>query len=601
MKIFIFNLKNFHLYFVLLTCLIISTSTNKLNLESLISKFNSKSIFFSSLNTESFSIDNYKLENEAHKPHKTDTVIIKLESSQEQNLDATNIISNQKNFLSIKISHQFYKILSCFQKEADLAQNKKVEYDYEKIFRNFAKISPSKGEDNFLTCFQRQDYFDKTFTRKKNNFHIDLLNQSDQSFYSTEEMKLKDYYANFDIKNYIDINISEYTQAVKNFFSDFIMWNDHSYFELFFNYNQTDKKFKLTKIFIYFSYPPYMIKDLEKSGKYYFVTLIKNGLRTFDNIFIYYKSTQKIMKYTKNFKSSDKEKLTISDFNENLLNYETKVKTRKSDSIFHNTLTVTYTENLFQNFIKKLQGPTQTKLQEICFFVYQHLTEDTYVEKNEFKNYLENKYKKNKINYMFSSFIDQELSSDLSDQYFSSFVLCDEIENFKSDDEFEISYPIHFRYQPSISSDSSSTHQNAVMPHPYIELFTKNNTVSVPDLQIILLEEYFSKQNILDKDPYFTRIKREGGSKIDLFDERRIFSEEIKMKLKFVINDYNFYFSNREILIHQIPAGIGRHFWLVVILTTLFTAIGFFIILYGLIVYSVSGLVKNKVEIKDSK
>ena len=52
----------------------------------------------------------------------------------------------------------------------------------------------------------------------------------------------------------------------------------------------------------------------------------------------------------------------------------------------------------------------------------------------------------NNIYYLYSDFIDQELSSDLADQYFVSFIFCDNMDNLKvNQNTIEIKYPIIFK------------------------------------------------------------------------------------------------------------------------------------------------------------
>ena len=186
MKFSEMQLKQLLIIIITLSLVVVSISSDKMTVESLISQFKNKSIFFTSLNSDSFSIDHYKLENEAHKPHKTDTVVIKLESTNSENKNEYENNINPKNYLSILVSHQFYKIFSCYQKGADQAENNKLKYQYEMIFSKFVKISSDSKGDNFSTCFKRQDYFDRSFTRKKNNMHIDLLNINDKTFYTND-------------------------------------------------------------------------------------------------------------------------------------------------------------------------------------------------------------------------------------------------------------------------------------------------------------------------------------------------------------------------------------------------------------------------------
>jgi hypothetical protein len=575
--------KHFTIYviFIFFFLIITKLKATKLTQEIFKSKFNSKSIYFSTLNNEKdFSIDNYNLNMEALKPHKTDTVIIKLDTGNTEDLDL-------RNSMSIQISHQYYNILSCFNSE-------NLKNSYDNIFNKFVKFT-----QNNLSCYKHKDYFDKKSTRKLDNLNMNLLNRED---YTVEEIKNDYYFSKLNLKKHINIDLVEYTSQIKYFFSDFIMWNEYTSFELSFVFNEESKTFVINKIFVYFSYPPYLYNTLEKTGKYYFITLIKNGLKLFDNIFIYYRNIQKLMKFTYNHRGEGKEKLSFVDFADTQLNYPVEVETKKYESLFHNILTLKFPLNLIDSYVKKLKLKLgNNNINDICFFVYQHLTEDTYVEKNELMNYLEEKHK-DKILFHHSEFIEQELSSDLTEQFYTSFIVCDQISNFQNEFKYEIKYPIHFRYQPTLSKNIPTNHQNVFLPHPYIDILPKNNTVTIPELNVVLFEEYFYKNNVLEKENYFVKRKKSTNFKDEIYDERKMFFDEVISKYKYFINDYNLYTFNKENLQFLIPAGKQSHLTLVAIVTTIVSLVGFVIILYSLLIYSLkSSKKKNSINFNKIK
>ena len=234
-------------------------------------------------------------------------------------------------------------------------------------------------------------------------------------------------------------------------------------------------------------------------------------------------------------------------------------------------MSLNFKEQTLNNFYNKLFN------NEICFLIHYILTEDVYIERNEFLKRFEeilqshgiNKtlIKENiKYNLIASKFIEQELSSDLSEQAYFSFVICtnkfilDILNN-------TISFTIHFRYQPSLNSNSNKTHKSTIMPQPFI--FISNDNIS-------------NKKEILHEIIYKNNIFKEGKNTTD---KLRIFEEEIKNKKINIINQVRILNDNYQELIHQIPVGQKKYFLVVTFITVVTSFCGFFIIFMGVMNY----------------
>jgi hypothetical protein len=545
-------IKYFFFYFVFLKKILCSEAKI-----SFFDNFINTSIYFTSLNNDdNFSLDNYKLEYEFIKPHRTDTVVLKLE----KDIRKLKLLKHVK--MNMLITSSFYKITACTDIE-----NK------DKIFHHFSKYVEILNEKT--TCYIRQVYFEPI--KKSDNSHNNIMFEKYQSPSNF----------NFIPQNILDFSFEEYFTIIKKYFSEFIMWNNNCYYEMNFFYNPKLNKFSLDKIFVYFSSKIH--EKFNNQENFYFISLIKNKEEVFNNIFIFYRFFSKQMKWTKNYLERGNEKIEFIDYSDQFSNYEINISTKKKESIFHNMISLEFNKNVFQNLISKDE--------ETCMFIYQHITEDVYIEKNEFLNFLYLKHEHNKIQYKFSFFIDQEISSDLSEQYYLTFLICDNLENFLLNEEsskYGINYPIHFRYQPSIYSNSSKIEN--VLPHPYIEFLAKNRTI-VPDLSTILLQ-YLNSDNLINKDMYYVKIKRdnEDDTIYELYDERKIFSDEVNFKIKHIIQNYNYFSLNKINFNHLIPAGKQNHFYIVLIGTLVVTLLGFLIICYALIYFMTASLAKRSIE-----
>ena len=171
-----------------------------------------------------------------------------------------------------------------------------------------------------------------------------------------------------------------------------------------------------------------------------------------------------------------------------------------------------------------------------------------------------------KYNLYASNFIEQELSSDLSEQAYFSFILCtnkDILDILNN----TLSYTIHFRYQPSLNINSNKTHQLTIMPQPFVYIL--NNQENNP-------------KNFLDEMLYNNNIFKEEKN---LNDNLKIFEEEIMNKKMRIINQVNILNDNYYNLIHEIPAGQKKYFLIVTFITVLTSFTGFFIIFWGVMKY----------------
>jgi hypothetical protein len=216
---------------------------------------------------------------------------------------------------------------------------------------------------------------------------------------------------------------------------------------------------------------------------------------------------------------------------------------------------------------------------DICYLIHYILTEDVYIERNEFmtrfKEILESHGIKgdslNKIKYNLyaSKFIEQELSSDLSEQAYFSFIFCADKKIMKLLNN-TISYTIHFRYQPSLKTNSSKTHQTVVMPQPFFSVSSGDST----DEKIFMdeINVFYGQNGMKDKD--------------------KLFKEEIKIKKLKIINQVNILNDNYKQLIHEIPGGQMKYFWNITLTTSVVSIVGFLIIFRGVMNY-ISGDYKS--------
>ena len=392
---------------------------------------------------------------------------------------------------------------------------------------------------------ERLEYFDEYLNEEKNisykNYWNALINN---------EKNINSNYT-LEIEQLLNNNLLEINNAIKDSYNKIGKWCKDNSYELFFIYDKKKSKFVINKIFVYY------IKNETKS------TLINLNQIKFENILI--EQGDKIYNNF-NFKKY-LEHITYINNTE----YNIKISTNKKDSIYHNMMSLKFDEKTLNKYYNN------TIDNNICIIIHYILTEDVYIEKNEFLKRFEeiliskgiNKTLiKNNIKYNLyaSNFIEQELSSDLSEQAYFSFILCtnkDILDILNN----TLSYTIHFRYQPSLNINSNKTHQLTIMPQPFVYIL--NNQENNP-------------KNFLDEMLYNNNIFKEEKN---LNDNLKIFEEEIMNKKMRIINQVNILNDNYYNLIHEIPAGQKKYFLIVTFITVLTSFTGFFIIFWGVMKY----------------
>jgi hypothetical protein len=395
------------------------------------------------------------------------------------------------------------------------------------------------------------------------------------------------------------------------------------------NKNENFNKFILTKIFIYFLQTPKLEletdyinkinlnyasfksfkanKKSEKNKKNsnnnnnnpindqalninnnrnYYISLIQT-YQNFENIFIDYKILNKKIKYTKDFYGKKNPKISIKQ-----ISHKNKTSsliknfyTLQRESIFHNKLTCLIDLNIYKKEI--LETNSNNK---ICILIYFHLTEDIYIEKNELKLHLQNTHKNFEQFFFFSEEIDQEISSDISKQYFISFSFCGKKDLFNSEIfknnidvyNFKIEIPVHFRYQPPLYHIS---HQEVFLNLPLIDLV-------IQESQNFNLEKVLINRGFFKMENFSLKKFDEKKEKIKFKDILRFyFSKEINERLKW-LNEINLIFENLDEIRHFIPVAQMQDFYFVMFGTFISAFIGFFIVLFGVINYKI----KEKID-----
>ena len=250
---------------------------------------------------------------------------------------------------------------------------------------------------------ERLEYFDEYLNEEKNisykNYWNALINN---------EKNINSNYT-LEIEQLLNNNLLEINNAIKESYNKIGKWCKDNSYELFFIYDKKKSKFVINKIFVYY------IKNETKS------TLINLNQIKFENILI--EQGDKIYNNF-NFKKY-LEHITYINNTE----YNIKISTNKKDSIYHNMMSLKFDEKTLNKYYNN------TIDNNICIIIHYILTEDVYIEKNEFLKRFEeiliskgiNKTLiKNNIKYNLyaSNFIEQELSSDLSEQAYFSFILC---------------------------------------------------------------------------------------------------------------------------------------------------------------------------------
>ena len=472
----------------------------------------------------------------------TEYLILKYENS----LNNHEISYNNK--ISLYLNSKFYHNI--------ISLDTKNKMDFYTLKNNFLSATTSlhskiidpytiiEDENHFI--LERLEYIDENLNLedKKNNlaqnYWYNLINEKPLN---TSNAPL--------LEELLNIKLNEVQNAIKESYNKIGKWNRDNSYELVFVCDKKKNKFLLHKIFVYF------IKDETKSCQ------INLKQINFENVIL-----EQGNKIYQNF--NYKKFFTNEEYLNNT-EYKIKISTNKKDSIYHNMMTLNLDNQLIKKYLNKSNN------NEISFIIHYILTEDVYIERNEFiKRFEEMLYsyginktsiKENiKYNLYASKFIEQELSSDLSEQaYFTFYIktnkyILDLLNN-------TISFTVHFRYQPSLNSTSNKTHQKTFMPQPFFYILNSNATYEKDFLDGIIYNN--------------NMFKGENKTK----DNLKIFEDEIKIKKRNILNQVNILNENYLDLIHEIPAGQKKYFLIVTLVTVITSVAGFCIILLGVVNY----------------
>ena len=452
------------------------------------------------------------------------------------------------NKISLYLNSKFYHNI--------ISLDTKNKMDFYTLKNNFLSATTSlhskiidpytiiEDENHFI--LERLEYIDENLNLedKKNNlaqnYWYNLINEKPLN---TSNAPL--------LEELLNIKLNEVQNAIKESYNKIGKWNRDNSYELVFVCDKKKNKFLLYKIFVYF------IKDETKSCQ------INLKQINFENVIL-----EQGNKIYQNF--NYKKFFTNEEYLNNT-EYKIKISTNKKDSIYHNMMTLNLDNQLINKYLN------QSNNNEISFIIHYILTEDVYIERNEFIKIFEemlysygiNKtsIKENiKYNLYASKFIEQELSSDLSEQaYFTFYIktnkyILDLLNN-------TISFTVHFRYQPSLNSTSNKTHQKTFMPQPFFYILNSNATYDKDFLDGIIYNN--------------NMFKGENKTK----DNLKIFEDEIKIKKRNILNQVNILNENYLDLIHEIPAGQKKYFLIVTLVTVITSVAGFCIILLGVVNY----------------
>ena len=458
-----------------------------------------------------------------------------------------NFKGNSNNYMSLFISSKYYHNLICLDPndKSNFYTLKNTVHNHVSTFHYKISDSYTIIEDKNHYCFERLEYVDESLNLEEKNIFI-----TKNYWYNLINSKSLKESPSPLIEEMTNVIFYDIQKEIKTYYNKFSTWNKDNSFELVFLYDPIKNKFILNKIFIYY------IKNETKS------TLINLKSIKYNNIIIEDKN-----KFYKDFDL--KKTLDISNVpKNNELNF--KITTNKKDSVYHNLMSISLNKDLIDTYYKKYSKKDNENL---CYFIHYILTEDVYIERNEFlKRFLEflelkgitkEKLKTIKYDLHASKFIEQELSSDLSEQAFFSFLFCANKE-ILSILKNNIDFTVHFRYQPSLKANSTLTHQTVVMPQPFFTILQDN----ISDSTSAFFNSPIYKNNIFE-----------------ITDENKLFEEEIKIKKLAVFNQAEILNNNYKELIHQIPAGQMKYFWNVTIVTSITSFLGFLVILYGVIQY----------------
>lgn len=489
-----------------------------------------QSLFFSSSEKAKIDLNGFSFKSS----YDTNMVIQKYEKE--------NILPS-KNTMSVYVNSLYNKNLICLDISQDnfyTLKNKLTKHVSTFYYKNSDSYTEISDKEHY--CQERLEFIGKDLNLHEKNSLLDK-----NYFYNlvnNKENIQRNRIQHPHLQNLTDISFEDIHLEIVKLVNSEYKWNDDWSYELFFVYNIKDDTFHLSKVFIY-----YYGKDSIK---------IKVVLNSYEEIQMLLKESNKVVKY-----SNKKYTIDSMNLNDYLLNYNIKIKTNKSTSVYHNAMEIQLSEDLINNMYTKYK---MNKEQKLCYLIHEVLTEDVYIEKNEFKNLL-NEYLEQygiKIDYELhaSRFIEQELSSDLSQQSYFSLYFCANYSQMKAIN-YNIKYSMHFRYQPSLKKESLLTHQTVVMPHPFLTIYKDSS-----------LDSYTSN--------FFNTLLYRGNVL------KGKFSDEVDIKLNTIFNEVHMLKNNYEQLKHQIPAGQMKFFWPIAVVTSVTSLIGFVIILRGITQYTIS-------------
>ena len=471
-----------------------------------------------------------------------DYLILKYEDS------LNNYKGSLNNHMSLFISSKYYHNVICLDptEKTNFYTLKNTILKHVSTFHYKVSDSYTVIEDKNNYCLERLEYIDEDLNLDEKNI---FLNKN--YWYNLINGKpLKDSPSPL-IEHLTNISLFEMNKEIIENYNKISKWNKDNSYELVFVYDNIRNKFLLQKVFIYFI----------KNKNYNYDCVIDFKKNKFENIIIEYNN--------KLYQNFDFKKEISDNFLKND-EYKMKITTNKKDSVYHNLMSLTFDDKTLDNLYNKNGN------KDICYLIHYVLTEDAYIERNEFmtrfKEILDahgvnqNKFKNIKYELYASKFIEQELSSDLSEQAYFSFVFCANKEVLKLLKN-TISYTIHFRYQPSLKANSTKTHQTVVMPQPFILVVPGDAKIDKTFLNDIIHKNnlFYGENNLKDK--------------------LKLFEEEIKIKKLRIINQVNIFNENYKELIHEIPGGQMKYFWNITLTTSIVSCVGFLIIFMGVMNY----------------
>ena len=469
-----------------------------------------------------------------------DYLILKYEDS------LNNYKGSLNNHMSLFISSKYYHNVICLDptEKTNFYTLKNTILKHVSTFHYKVSDSYTVIEDKNNYCLERLEYIDEDLNLDEKNI---FLNKN--YWYNLINGKpLKDSPSPL-IEHLTNISLFEMNKEIIENYNKISKWNKDNSYELVFVYDNIRNKFLLQKVFVYFI----------KNKNYDCVIDFKKN--KFENIIIEYNN--------KLYQNFDFKKEISDNFLKND-EYKMKITTNKKDSVYHNLMSLTFDDKTLDNLYNKNGN------KDICYLIHYVLTEDAYIERNEFmtrfKEILDahgvnqNKFKNIKYELYASKFIEQELSSDLSEQAYFSFVFCANKEVLKLLKN-TISYTIHFRYQSSLKANSTKTHQTVVMPQPFILVVPGDAKIDKTFLNDIIHKNnlFYGENNLKDK--------------------LKLFEEEIKIKKLRIINQVNIFNENYKELIHEIPGGQMKYFWNITLTTSIVSCVGFLIIFIGVMNY----------------